>query len=54
MNQFIQLDSSNQLNNIDFSNGYACDMETGVCGPVDKKEEETKIEEKKNANNSLV
>ena len=34
------------LNDLDLPTGYICDVETGICGPVDELENE-KIEEKK-------
>ncbi len=54
----IQLQNVNHLEtleNLDFSGGYACDMETGICGPIDEQNQTTKTEEeKKNANNDMV
>ena len=38
------------LDNIDFSNGFVCNVETGICGPTDEKVDE----EKKNENNHMV
>lgn len=38
---------------LDLSGGFVCDLETGICGPVDEKEEK-QVEEKQNANNNLV
>lgn len=43
------------LENLDFSNGFTCDFETGICGPINEiKEIGNKTEETKNANNNLV
>lgn len=39
------------LETIDFSGGFICDVETGICGPAEKKEVN---EEKKNENNHMV
>jgi hypothetical protein len=47
--QFVTLD------NLDLSGGFACDFETGICGPIDEmKSAENNQEEKKNANNNMV
>lgn len=53
----IQLTNANNLSsleNVDFSGGYACDMETGICGPVDQQNRNEETEENTNANNDLV
>lgn len=54
----IQLQNVNHLDtlgNLDFLGGYACDMETGICGPIDEQSQTPKTEEeKKNANNDMV
>lgn len=43
------------LDTIDFTDGFACDMETGICGPINNGGVvRTTVEEKKNANNDLV
>lgn len=43
------------LETIDFSDGYACDLETGICGPINEQSQNEKVEEEsKNANNHLV
>lgn len=45
------------LETIDFSDGFICDFETGICGPEEeiKKVKSGSIdEEKKNENNDLV
>lgn len=45
------------LKNLDLSDGFVCDMETGICGPEDEiqKAKQAKVdEEEKNANNNLV
>lgn len=39
------------LNQLD---GFVCDIETGICGPVSMTDEEKTEEEKKNANNDMV
>lgn len=53
----IQLKNVNTLSNledVDFSGGYACDMETGICGPVEEVNKNEQTEETKNENNDLV
>ncbi len=40
------------INQLDLSSGFTCDLETGICGPTEKNEEN--VEEKKNANNNMV
>lgn len=45
------------LENIDFSGGFVCDLETGICGPeeeIQKAKNVSEDEEKKNENNNLV
>lgn len=43
------------LSHVDFSEGFTCDMETGICGSADEiNKAKQKDEEKKNANNDLV
>lgn len=43
------------LENLDLSNGFACDVETGICGPIDDmKETSSKQKEKRNADNDMV
>lgn len=47
--------SFSALDTIDFTDGFACDMETGICGPINNGGVvRTTVEEKKNANNDLV
>lgn len=41
------------VNQIDLSAGYICDVETGICGPTEEIKNENS-EEKKNENNNLV
>ena len=51
----IGLNNLSGLDEIDLSGGYICDVETGICGPMDEaamKNEPT--EEKKNESNSMV
>lgn len=53
----IQLKNVNTLSNledVDFLDGYACDMETGICGPVEEVNKNEQTEETKNENNDLV
>lgn len=53
----IQLQNVNNLSNlkdVDFSGGYACDMETGICGPVEEVNKNEQTEETKNENKDLV
>lgn len=53
----IQLTNANNLSsleNVDFSGGYACDIKTGICGPVDQQNRNEETEENTNANNDLV
>ncbi len=58
--QKIQLNDVTKLeglHNVDFSNGFVCDLETGICGPADEienKKEEKEDKEKKNENHHLV
>lgn len=52
--QLTNVNNLSSLENVDFSGGYACDMETGICGPVDKQNQNGKTEESKHANNDLV
>lgn len=43
------------LENLDLSQGFVCDVETGICGPAeDVNAEKINLEEKKNANNHMV
>lgn len=35
------------LDNVDFSNGYICDVETGICGPTDEVNQDKKTVEEK-------
>lgn len=52
INQSKTLD---EFQNLDFSTGYVCDTETGICGPAEQiTEKQETEEEKKNANNNLV
>jgi len=51
--QLTNVQNLSNLENVDFSGGYACDMETGICGPIDQESQE-KTEENKNENNDLV
>lgn len=49
----IKLNNLTSLDSIDLSGGYSCDLETGICGPVDEENEEN-VKEKKNENNNMV
>lgn len=53
----IQLQNVKKLSNledVDFSGDYACDMETGICGPVEEVNKNEQTEESKNENNDMV
>lgn len=51
----IGLNNLADLDGIDLSGGYICDVETGICGPADEEmKNEAAAEEKKNENNSMV
>lgn len=49
----INLTKLSTINQLDLSGGFTCDLETGICGPAEKIQEEN-VEEKKNANNNMV
>lgn len=47
----------NDLSHLKLSDGFVCDVETGICGPeepIQTAKTTKKSEEKKNANNDLV
>lgn len=56
--KLVQLDNLNKesltLEGLDLSNGFVCDFETGICGPVDEINEQKSVEERNNANNNMV
>ena len=56
--KLVQLDNLNKesltLEELDLSNGFVCDFETGICGPVDEINEQKSVEERNNANNNMV
>lgn len=57
--RFVQFDQLNNkkstLEGIDLSNGFVCDVETGICGPADEMKQDKNVkEEKKNANYDMV
>ena len=56
--KLVQLDNLNKesltFEELDLSNGFVCDFETGICGPVDEINEQKSVEERNNANNNMV
>lgn len=56
--KLVQLDNLNKesltLEGLDLSNGFVCDFETGICGPVDEINKQKSVEERNNANNNMV
>lgn len=49
----INLTEFTTINQLDLSGGFTCDVETGICGPIEESKTEN-IEENKNANNNMV
>lgn len=49
----IKLTNLSTIDQLDLSGGFTCDIETGICGPIEEKTSE-KIEENKHANNNMV
>lgn len=53
--QLQNVHNLSSLETIDFSDGYACDLATGICGPIDEQSQNEKVEEEhQHANNNLV
>lgn len=54
----INLTELSTVSQLDFSGGFTCDFETGMCGPTDETTTEKiiveNIKETKNANNNMV
>ena len=49
----INLTELSTVNTLDLSGGFTCDIETGICGPIEEKTSE-KTEENEDANNNMV
>lgn len=49
----IKLKEITPISTLDLSGGFTCDVETGLCGPIEETSKE-KIEENQHANNDMV
>ncbi len=49
----INLTEFTTIDSLDLSGGFTCDVETGICGPIEEKTEEN-IKENKNEHNDMV
>ncbi len=52
----IELETLANIENLNMSDAFVCDFETGECGPVaiDKMENENKEEERQDGDNNMV
>lgn len=49
----IKLTELTTIEPLDLSGGFTCDIETGICGPIEEITAEN-LEENKHANNNMV
>lgn len=54
LTEMKQLNTLSDLEGMSLSNDMICDVETGICGPVDNPDEKQSTEENKDANNDMV
>lgn len=52
-NEEIKRTELSNINQLDLSGGFGCDVDTGLCGPAEEMKKE-KTEENKNENNDMV
>lgn len=51
----LNSNKSKDIEGLDLSGGYICDVETGICGPADEVNDSTEdAKEKKHEDNDLV